>query len=1195
MVANAGARVYECSLMHHADFVHLHVHSYYSLLDGAAPINRLADKAASLRMPALAITDHGNLFGAVDFYQTASAAGVKPVIGCEVYLLTKGDRKVRSLTQDGKLAHLTLLVKNRTGYQNLCRMVSSAYLEGFYYKPRIDMELLQAHHEGLIALSGCLRGEIAQYLNEGNQEEAYAAAKRMSGLFDNDRFYVELMSHGLEDEDKVRPELIKLAKEVGLPLVATNDVHYIDKGDAEAQDALLCIQTNKTVDEKQRMRMETEEFYFKTPEEMRALFEDVPEAITNTVAIAERCNLEFDFSTYHFPKFTPPEGKDLAAYLEERAHAGLDEVWPKIVAERKRDDADFRREYDERLDRELAMIKKMGFAGYFLIVADFIGFAIENTLPVGPGRGSAAGSLVAYCLRITDVDPLEHGLLFERFLNPERVSMPDMDIDFCMRRRDEVIDYVSKKYGNVSQIITFGKMKARAVVRDVGRVLGVPYGEVDRIAKLIPATLGMTLEQALEIEPRLKEISTGSAEGEKLIRISRALEGFPRHASTHAAGVVIGDGPLTDYVPLYRGARDEVVTQFDMKAVEKVGLIKFDFLGLRTLTVIDDAQRIIRERTGENIHVDRIPLDDKLVYEKLSEGDTAGVFQLESQGMTDLVMKLKPSAFSDIVALVALFRPGPLGSGMVDDFIARKHGRKSIKYDLPQLETILRDTYGVIVYQEQVMQIASTLANFTLGDADILRRAMGKKKAEEMAKQKEKFLAGCDANKLPPRKAERIFELMAMFAEYGFNKSHSAAYAMVAYQTAYLKYHHRDAFMAALLTSEKDNTDKIISYMGDCKAHGIEVLPPDVNSSQRDFSVVGESKLRFGLAAVKNVGEAAIESVVETRNQDGDFASLLDFCERVDSRKANKRVLESLIKCGAYDFTGVARARHLAGLEKVMEIAAGQQRDRQSGQARLFDLMGDAGQKEKPDLDLPDMPEWPERERLSYEKESLGFYITGHPLAQLENLLTQYASCDTSTLGDVPDKQEVKIGGVVAKLREITTKRGDLMGFVTLEDLKGSAEVVVFSDVYIEAIPLIKSERPLFVVGSADTDGESAKIIARSIVALSDVPELYTGSIHFHLHAPEIDEAHLNKLKNVIGRYPGSCPAYVHLIEPDKSETVLGLPDDLRLFPSTDMVRALEKLFGHNITQFTPKPPEPEKENPRNRWRKKRENGSFRA
>lgn len=1158
--------------MQHAPFVHLHVHSYYSLLDGAAPINRLAERAKAYRMPALAITDHGNLFGAVEFYQTLSKAGVKPIIGCEVYVLTKGSRFKRDLKQEGMLSHLTLLVKNRVGYRNLCRLISSAYLDGFYYKPRIDKEILRDCREGLIALSGCLTGEIPKLLIEDHWDEACHAAQEYLDIFVENRFYLEVQDQGLPGQDKVKAGLIKMGKELGIPLVATNDVHYIERKDAEAHDALLCIQTGRVVADQNRMRMGSDEFYFKSPDEMEQLFREIPEAVENTVAVAERCNLELDFNNYHFPRFVPPDGKDLATYLEERAHRGLVERWPHIIAARKGEEAGLRAEYEHRLMDEMGMIKKMGFAGYFLIVADFIGFAKENDLPVGPGRGSAAGSLVAYCLKITDIDPLEHDLLFERFLNPERISMPDMDIDFCMRRRDEVIQYVAQKYGNVSQIITFGKMKARAVVRDVGRVLGMPYGEVDRIAKLIPATLGMTLEQALEIEPRLREIAKSSDLGWKLMEISQGLEGFPRHASTHAAGVVISDQPLTEFLPLYRGTKDETVTQFDMKAVEKVGLIKFDFLGLKTLTVIEDALKIIHQREGKRIRIDEIPLDDELIYQKLSEGDTAGIFQLESSGMTDLVMKLKPSAFSDIVALVALFRPGPLGSGMVDDFIARKHGKRSIRYDLPQLESILRDTYGVIVYQEQVMRIASVLANFSLGDADILRRAMGKKKPDEMTKQKEKFLEGCHANKIPSKKAERIFDLMAKFAEYGFNKSHSAAYAMVAYQTAYLKYHHRTAFMAALLTSERDNTDKILQYIGDCKARGITVRPPDVNESMRDFSVVGDEAIRFGLAAVKNVGESAVDNIIEARENGGPFKSFLDFCDRVDSRKANRRVLESLIKCGAMDFTQMPRAQMLAGLDKAMEIAAGRQRDILSGQSRIFDLMGDNDDAESDSqISLPDVQEWSERERLAHEKEALGFYITGHPLAQLEDVMGQYSNCDTSSLAGAKDKQEVRMGGVVAKLREITTKRGDRMGFLTLEDLKGTAEIVVFSDLYKQAISLIRSERPIFVIGSADADGESVKVIARNIVPLADVPQHFTASIHFHLTAPEIDVNHLQQLKNVIGRFPGDCPAYVHLIDPTKAETVLRLPDQLRLQPGSGLIKAVEKLFGHNVTHFTPK------------------------
>jgi DNA polymerase-3 subunit alpha len=1064
-------------------------------------------------------------------------------------------------------------------------------LEGFYYKPRIDKELLAEHNEGLIALSGCLKGEIATALMGDNWDRAVATAKQYAEIFVNNRFFLELQDQGLPGQKKVREGLISLAKEAGLPLAATNDVHFLNKEDASVQDALLCIQTGTTIAAKDRLKLGTDEFYLKSAEEMSKLFADCPEAISNTIAIAERLNIEFDFNTYHFPKFVPPEGYDLAAYLDEKSSVGFLERWPTIIAYAGRGDLSqnlrdknvppidgrlkpplpmetvetLKKEYEDRLVEELALIKQMGFAGYFLIVADFIGFAKSRGIPVGPGRGSAAGSLVAYCLKITDIDPIAHGLLFERFLNPERISMPDMDIDFCMRRRDEVIRYVSEKYGNVSQIITFGKMKARAVVRDVGRVMGIAYGEVDRIAKLIPATLNMTLDSALEIEPKLKEATKSSPEIKRLIEIARSLEGYPRHASTHAAGVVISDQPLSEFLPLYLGQHDEVVTQYDMKAVEKVGLVKFDFLGLKTLTVLDDALKLIEKQHETRPNLQTVPLDDSLVYAKLSEGDTAGIFQLESSGMTALVTRLKPTTFADIVALVALFRPGPLGSGMVDDFIDRKHGRTAIRYELPQLEPILKDTYGVIVYQEQVMRIANVLAGFSLGEADILRRAMGKKKPEEMAKQKERFLAGCTANKISKPKAERIFDLMAKFAEYGFNKSHSAAYAMVAYHTAYLKFHYPTEYMAALLTSEKDNTDKILQYIGDCKGHGIKILPPDVNESDRDFSVVGKDAIRFGLAAVKNVGEASIDCIVAARESGGPFSSLFDFCERVDSRRANKRVIESLIKCGAFDFSRARRAAMFAAMDQAMELASSHQRDRQTGQSRIFDLLCDTS----PAITkLPDVSEWPERQLLAFEKESLGFYITGHPLTQFEVLLRQYANTDTAALAEVKDKQEVRLGGVSAKLKEITTKRGDRMGFVTLEDLKGSAEVIVFSDVYSASHLLLKGEKPFFVIGQADTDGETVKVIARQILPIEEVPQFLTKSIHFILHAPEITPHHLQQLKSVLGRFPGNLPGYIHMVSPNKTETILELPDDLKLAPTPELVSSVEKLFGHNVTRF---------------------------
>ena len=1145
--------------MHHSDFVHLHVHTYYSLLDGACPIHALADRVHELKMPAVAMTDHGNLFGAIEFYQTLLARGIKPILGCEVYLLTQGSRKVLSTPPDGFLSHLTLLAKNQTGYRHLCKMVSASHLDGFYYKPRIDKEILKTYADGLIALSGCLRGEVPTLIQRGDREGAKKSALWFAEIFGEGNFYLELSDHGLQEQKKVRETLVELSKELNLPLVATNDVHYLQAHQSEAQDALVCIQTGKMLDDTNRMKMEGNAFYLKSAEEMKELYADTPEAISNTIAIAEKCNIEFDFHTYHFPLFEPPEGKDLPTYLDETSHAGLERRLSKIP------NAD-RKIYLDRLNLELEIVKSMGFTSYFLIVADFIGYAKSQKIPVGPGRGSAAGSLVAFALAITDIDPIVNGLLFERFLNPERISMPDMDIDFCMRRRDEVLHYVAKKYGNVSQIITFGKMKARAVIRDVGRVLGVPYGDVDRIAKLIPNALEMTLDKALKIEPQLSEAARKDPRIEKMLTVAKTLEGFPRHASTHAAGVVISDQPLDNFLPLYKGQHDEVVTQYDMKGVEKIGLVKFDFLGLKTLTVIDDAIKIIEKRHNKTIDLETLPLDDAKVYQQLSLGDTAGIFQLESQGMTDLVAKLKPNRFEDLTALVALFRPGPLGSGMVDDFINRKHARTQIRYELPQMEPILQETYGVILYQEQVMQIASLLGNFTMGEADLLRRAMGKKKPEVMAEQKERFLTGSRKNKIPPAKAEKIFDLMAKFAEYGFNKSHSAAYAMVSYQTAYLKTHYPTEYMAALLTCEKANTDKILGYMEDCKSIGVQILPPDVNESEENFTVVEERKVRFGLGAVKNVGEGAVESIAQGRLEGGPFHSLFDFCERVDGRRANRRVLESLIKCGAFDFTKAKRAQLLAVLDQALNVGNARSRERQSGQSTFFDQLTEASGETF--HQLPDLEEWPERQRLAYEKEALGFYLTGHPLAQFQKLLSQYATTDSQQIHDQPDRREVRIGGVVSGMREITTKKGDRMGFITLEDLKGSVEVVVFPEAYAASQALLKTDRPLLVIGTVDAGEEANKLLAKQVFALEEAPKLLTRSVHFRLAAPEIQAKQLQTLKSILMTHKGTCPAFVHLVSANASETVLQLPDDLKVDPSPQLVETIQKAFGHNVTWF---------------------------
>ena len=917
------------------------------------------------------------------------------------------------------------------------------------------------------------------------------------------------------------------------------------------------------------MRFSNEEFYVKTPEEMAELFKHVPEALRNTVEIAERCNLELDFKTYHFPEYQLPEGKSLDDILEEMSREGLDERLANIRKLRPDFSADEEQTYRERLERELACIKQMGFPGYFLIVADFINWAKDHDIPVGPGRGSAAGSLVAYAIRITDIDPMPYNLLFERFLNPERVSMPDIDVDFCIYGREKVIDYVRQKYGsdNVAQIITFGTMLAKGVIRDVGRALNMPYGEVDKIAKLVPGTLNITLKEALQQEPKLKELVEKDPKVKELWPIALALEGLTRHASTHAAGVVVTPRPLTEYLPLYTDPKSGAqVTQFAMSYVEKIGLVKFDFLGLKTLTVIDNAVRLIRAGKNPDFDLNLIGDDDPESYELLSRGETTGVFQLESSGMKELLVKLKPNCFEDIIAICALYRPGPLGSGMVDDFIQRKHGKKAITYDFPQLEPILKDTYGVIVYQEQVMLIAQVLAGYSLGGADLLRRAMGKKKAEEMAKQKENFLAGAKENKLDIKKAEGVFDLMEKFAAYGFNKSHSAAYALVAYHTAYLKAHYPVEFMAALLTEDMENTDKVIKNISEVRSMGIEVLPPDINASDRSFTVHDKS-IRFGLGAVKGVGTAALESIVEARSEEP-FASLHDFCERVDLRKVNKKVVEALIKCGAFDSLGGKRAQYMAVLEEAMEIGQKVQREKAMGQESLFGTEEIVSPNGNGYGQLPAMDEWAENLLLAFEKEALGFYITGHPLARHAATIKRFATCDTAELTERADKEEVKVCGIVSGLKELTTKKGDRMAFVTLEDLSGFVEMVVFPEVYQASMELLKSEEPLLVAGTLDVGEETVKLMANEVLALREVKERLTSKVHFRLTTPGLDEAQLRALKEIMARHRGSCEALLHLIIPNRSETVLTLPETLKVAASDEIMDATEKLFGYNVVTF---------------------------
>jgi DNA polymerase III subunit alpha len=1165
--------------MHHSDFVHLHLHTEYSLLDGAIGLDKLIKKAIDLKMPAVAVTDHGNLFSALDFYLKAMKAGIKPIIGCEIYVApgSRLEKSAPSGQNEEASYHLILLSRTKQGYKNLVKLVTAAYLEGFYYKPRIDKELLKQHSEGLIGLSACLGGEIPSLLIQNRYEDAKRVALEYEGIFGKENFYLELQDNGIPEQEQVNREILKLTRDTGIPVVATNDCHYLDKEDHKAHDALLCIQTGKTVKDENRLRFSSETFYMKTPEEMKKAFSSVPEAIANTVKIAERCNLELDLGKYHLPHFPVPEGYTREVFMAELARKGLDERFIEIEAVRGTGSID-KKMYRDRLEFEIQMIDKMGFAGYFLIVSDFIRYAKEHGIPVGPGRGSAAGSLVAYSLRITDLDPLPYNLLFERFLNPERISMPDIDVDFCQERRDEVLKYVTEKYGqdHVTQIITYGTMLAKGVIRDVGRVLDIPYAECDRIAKLIPNKLNITLKESLEQEPKLKEAMKKDSRVAELMEIALLLEGQVRHASKHAAGVVISQEPLTEYLPLFKTPKDEITTQFDMKGVEKIGLVKFDFLGLRNLTVIRKAEDTINARLqkaplehAEPFSVTRIPMDDAKTYELLGRGETAGIFQLESSGMRDIVIKMKPSVFEDLIALVALYRPGPLGSGMVDDFIKRKKGSTKIVYDLPQLEPILKDTYGVIVYQEQVMQIARTLAGYSLGGADLLRRAMGKKDPEVMAKEKVPFLKGAEKLGIDLKKAGAIFDLMAKFAEYGFNKSHSAAYALITYQTAYLKAHYPVEYMAALLTSEVQDTDKVVKYIYEARIMGINILPPDVNESRWDFTVFEAhnreniepgsniGSIRFGLAAVKNVGISAIEAMIEAREAKGSYTSMADFCKKVDQRRVNRRVIEALIKCGAFDFSGARRAQMMEGIDMMMDQAAKHQEQESVGQFSIFDSMTD-----QKDPELPNVPEWKESQLLAHEKESMGFYISGHPLAAFQNDIKRYATATTETLESIPDGKEITICGIIAGLKQKVTKKGDKMAILNLEDLSGTVETVVFPDLYKTAHHLLLTDTPLIIAGQLDKSEQGNKIKAMRIHLLSDIKKKGTTRMDIKLSATGLTQDDLLKVKDILLRYQGSIPVYLRLQNPTRKDSLISVGRDIRVNPNEQLINEIESILG---------------------------------
>ena len=1143
----------------HSNFAHLHVHTQYSLLDGACLISPLLDLAVANKMPAIAITDHGNMFGAIEFYQQAMKRGIKPIIGCEIYLAPGSRFEKSSHGVQEASYHLILLVKDETGYKNLMRLVSIGYLEGFYYRPRVDKEVLQQYSSGLIALSACLKGEVPYLIKTGQINQAQTTAGEYNEIFGKGNFYLELQDNRIPEQGKVNKELLNISNNLGIDVVATNDIHYMAKEDARAHEVLLCIQTQTTLDDPNRMKFQTDEFYFKSTEKMQEAFPEVPNAISNSLQIVEKCNLELDFETTHLPYYEPPHGKTREEHLEDLCEKGLKEKYGEIT--------DVVR---NRFEKEVAIIKKLGYTSYFLITRDFVHYAKEKGIPVGPGRGSAAGSIVSYALGITNIDPLKYGLLFERFLNPERVTLPDIDIDFCYERRNEVIDYVVSKYSNdnVAQIITFGTMMAKGVIRDVGRVLGMPYAEVDKIAKLIPNDLNITLARAIDTEPELKNLYRTNPQITQLIDISLVLEGLTRHASTHAAGVVISEDALVNHVPLFKTSEGQITTGYPMTSLEKIGLLKMDFLGLRTLTVIDETCKIIKRTQGKDVDVKTILLDDPKTFKMLHNAESIGMFQLESSGMRDLLKKLKPERIEDIIALLALFRPGPLGSGMLDDFIKRKHGQVQIRYDHKVLEPVLKETYGIIVYQEQVMKIAEEVAGFSMAEADRLRRAISKKEPEVLADARRRFVEGAERKGIEKRIADKIFDQIEYFGGYGFNKSHSAAYALISYRTAYLKANYSVEFMTALLTSEKDNIDKIALYIDELERMEIKILPPDVNESFANFTVVGND-IRFGLTAVKNVGAGAVDSIIEARIKGGKFSSIYEFCERVDPRLVNRKVIESLIKCGAFNNFGAYRSQLTAILDKALEVAGGIQKDRSNGQFSFFDTFENQENFKKTFQEIPNIPEWSESQLLSFEKAMLGFYITKHPLARYERIIRGYSTCSVSGLAALRDGREVILGGIISKLRMTTTKKtGEKMAIIGFEDLDGTVEVLVFPSAYPNLAKHIKMDAILFIKGRLNMREEEPKIIASEMVPIDEVREKLTKAVYINLVSTGLEKDILETLKGILAKYPGELPVYLGFLRPDKKVTEILLGADFRVAPAEKLVTDIEELLGQGVIDF---------------------------
>ena len=1149
-------------------FVHLHCHTDYSLLDGACEITQLMDLVAEQKMPAVAMTDHGNLFGAVEFYNAAKEKGIHPVIGCEVYVSQQGHT---SRSETDRYNHLVLLCQNQEGYRNLINLVSTAFLEGFYYKPRIDKDLLARHSKGLIALSACLRGDINETLLANRYEDAKRLAYTYTDIFGKENFFLEIQDHGLDQDKIVVPQVHRLSQETRIPLVATNDSHYMRKDDARAHEILLCIQTGKTMSDPQRMRFTQPEFYLKTRDEMLRMFGELEDSLDRTWEIAQRCQVSLEKVKEPFPKFDVPREHTTDSYFAYVARQGFEKRRPRLEAlskagALKHDLA----EYVERLDREIRMIQQMKFSGYFLIVWDFIRFAKSRGIPVGPGRGSAAGSLVSYSMEITDIDPLEYGLLFERFLNPERISMPDIDIDFHTRRRGEVIQYVTEKYGReqVAQIITFGTLGARTAIKDVGRVLDISYGDVDRITKLIPTTLNIKLHDALDQEPAIEDAAKKDPRLKEVLDVALRIEGMARNAGMHAAGVVISPVPLKELVPLCKTSKDEIVTQYDMVGLEKLALLKMDFLGLTTLDIIQDALALIEQQHGVKLSVEDLPLDDAATYQIFSKAFTSGVFQFESRGMRDILRKYQPTRIEDLCALNALYRPGPLQGGMVEDFIDRKHGRKQVTYDFPELKEILEETYGVIVYQEQVMQISNRLAGYSLGEADILRRAMGKKKAEEMAAQRERFLKGGKANGHNAKKIEKIFDLMEQFAGYGFNKSHSAAYAYLAYVTAYLKAHYPLEFMSALLTSEISNSDKVVKYINECREMSIPVLAPDVNSSGKDFTPDGEG-IRMGLCAIRNLGATAADSIRAARQSGGPFKSLYDFCERVDLTSVNRRIVENLIKCGAMGSLGGNRAQLTALIENAMESGQRAWKDRESGQTGLFGTS--AGEAEPIEHPLPPLPDWTPQQKLASEKEVLGIYVTGHPLDEYAAKVSELATHSTETLEGLEKGVEVALCGILTGIQRKRNREGKLWASMQLEDRTGRVEAMVFTTQYDRLLAALVEDQAVLVRGLVlPEDNAPPKLSVQEIVPLRvarlDLPTLI--SIRVAVGANGIPDK-AQALNQLFVQKPGETEVRLRLEKSRDFSVILDVTRKVR--PDREFWAEVERICGPESVEILAK------------------------